>query len=279
MKSPLLVAISCAVEFAYKTTSVRCSRIANSELDMFCEYLFISDGGGVIVTICIYDKLYYFNELRFANQSFAIRESRIANDCVILKSAELNRTQLMLKPQDIVILLKIISTMALRKDYPDIPMSQNTLATYLCMSASEVNAGVKRLVLSELLGLVNRDGKMVFLPIKPACEECLISGVKYFFPVELGAYTRGIATSYAAPLFEKLLFVGNDPIPVWPYAEGDQRGVALMPLYRSVPDSIAQHPDQDFYELLVLVDAIRSGRARERNLASKLLREKIKNES
>jgi len=64
-------------------------------------------------------------------------------------------------------------------------------------------------------------------------------------------------------------------VPVWPYEGGDQRGLALEPLYRSVPDSLARHPDQLFYELLVLVDAIRSGRVRERNIAVKLLKEKI----
>lgn len=181
----------------------------------------------------------------------------------------------MLKPQDIVILLKILSFMTLSKESPD-ELSQVKLSVLLCMSASEVNAGIKRLVLSGLLGPVLRDkNKTIFLPIKAACEECLISGVKYFFPVQLGAYTRGIATSYAAPIFEKHILVGNDPIPVWPYGEGNQRGLAIEPLYRSVPDSLAQYPDQLFYELLVLVDAIRSGRVRERNIAIKLLKEKI----
>jgi len=185
----------------------------------------------------------------------------------------------MLKPQDIVILLKILSIMTLSKGNPDDLLSQNQLATHLCMSASEVNAGIKRLVLAGLLGpVLKKDGnqnKILFLPIKAACEECLISGVKYYFPVQLGAYTRGIATSYAAPIFEKLILVGNDPIPVWPSAEGDQRGLALEPLYSSVPKSLAQYPDPLFYELLVLIDAIRSGRARERNIAIKLLRERI----
>ena len=109
----------------------------------------------------------------------------------------------------------------------------------------------------------------------PAVEECLVSGVKYFFPAEIGTYTRGIATSYAASVFEKYIRVGGNPIPVWPDAEGDQRGVALEPLYRSVPRSIIQYPDQDFYEMLVFVDAIRSGRVRERDIAIKLLREKL----
>lgn len=72
--------------------------------------------------------------------------------------------------------------------------------------------------------------------------------------------------------------LGEDPIPVWPYAEGDQRGLALEPLYRSVPQSLAEYPDVIFYELLVLIDAIRSARVRERNIAIKLLREKINHE-
>ena len=146
------------------------------------------------------------------------------------------------------------------------------------MSASEVNAGIKRLVLSGLLGPVLQEGqktKIIFLPIKAACEEYLISGIKYSFPAQLGAYTRGTATSYAAPIFEKHIMPGNDPIPVWPYAEGDKRGLTLEPLYSSVPKSLAQYPDQLFYELLVLIDAIRTGRARERNRAIKLLKEKI----
>lgn len=187
----------------------------------------------------------------------------------------------MLKPQDIVILLKILSIKILSQDnYEMLP--QNRLAALLCMSASEVNAGIKRLIFSGLLSPVisnDRTKKIVYMPNKKACEECLISGVKYFFPVQLGAYSRGIATSYAAPILEEHLILGDDPIPVWPYGDGDKRGLALEPLYSSVPKSLAQFPDQLFYELLVLVDAIRSGRARERNIAIQLLKEKLYGES
>ncbi len=182
----------------------------------------------------------------------------------------------MLKPQDIVILLKIFSTITLQKGHSLEELTQNELARLLCMSPSEVNAGIKRLVMSGLLGPVKRSSRLIFLPIKAAVEECLISGVKYFFPVVVAGYTRGIVTSYAAPIFEKLIVLGDDPIPVWPYGEGNQRGLALEPLYRSVPQSIVKHPDPLFYELLVLIDAIRTGRARERNIAIKLLKEKIK---
>ena len=56
----------------------------------------------------------------------------------------------MLKPQDIVMLLKILAFM---QDNDEI-MPQNKLAVLLCMSASEVHAGMKRLVLSGLLSPV-----------------------------------------------------------------------------------------------------------------------------
>lgn len=184
----------------------------------------------------------------------------------------------MLKPQDIVILLKIMSTMSLTKGSPEY-LSQNKLATLLCMSASEVNAGIKRLLASGLLAPVTKkiNGRedIVFLAVKAACKECLIYGVKYFFPAQLGTYTRGTPTSYAAPVFIKHIMPGNDPIPVWPFAEGIQRGLALEPLYPSVPESLATYPDNLFYEMLVLLDAIRTGRARERDIAIKLLKERI----
>jgi hypothetical protein len=146
------------------------------------------------------------------------------------------------------------------------------------MSASEVNAGIKRLIFSGLLSPViskDKTKKIVYMPNKKACEECLTSGIKYFFPAQLGAYSRGIATSYAAPILEKHLILGDDPIPVWPHGDGDKRGLALEPLYSSVPKSLGQFPDQAFYDLLALVDAIRSGRTREKNLAIQLLKEKL----
>ena len=183
----------------------------------------------------------------------------------------------MLKPQDIVILLKILSVMTFSKNDEGDSLSQNKLAMLLCMSPSEVNAGIKRLVSSGLLGptLKNNSHKIILLPVKEACLECLISAVKYFFPAQLGTYTRGIPTAYAAPLFKKLIVLGADPIPVWAHAEGNRRGFSVEPLYRSVPSSLIKYPDPFFYELLVLIDTIRIGRAREKNIAIKLLREKL----
>ena len=58
-----------------------------------------------------------------------------------------------------------------------------------------------------------------------------------------------------------------------PYAEGSVRGVEFSPLYKNVPK--AALGDSKLYELLTLVDAIRDGRARERDLAVRELTARI----
>ncbi len=150
--------------------------------------------------------------------------------------------------------------------------SQRQLAEGLCISLTEINAGIKRLCEA---GLLRKDNQSKLYPNINAAEELLVSGIKFFFPAKLGEYTRGVPTAIGAPLFQGIIALGDDPIPVWPDAQGEKRGVALAPLYPSVPKALRQCPDQVFYELLVLVDAIRSGRARERNVAVKLLKERL----
>ncbi len=148
------------------------------------------------------------------------------------------------------------------------PYSQ--LALELVMSPSEVHASVKRARASGLVhgpGLENR-------PNIGALEEFLTHGLKYAFPAERGELTREVATSYGAAPLSALIAPAGDPIPVWPYEEGKQRGVALMPLYRTAP--MAALRDELFYELLVLADALREGRMRERKIAETELRGRLR---
>lgn len=172
----------------------------------------------------------------------------------------------MLKPQDCIILIKLLANL-------DRKWSQRELSKALCISLAEINAGLKRLGES---GLLRNDKEGRLLPNINAVEEFLISGVKFFFPVKLGEYTRGIPTAIAAPIFHNKIALGNDPIPVWPDAIGEKKGVALAPLHPAVPKALRESPDQSFYEFLTLIDAIRSGRARERNVATAILKEKLK---
>ena len=164
-----------------------------------------------------------------------------------------------LKPQDVVVLLKLCGYES--KDRP--PYS--IMSADLGMSQSEINASVKRLQSAKLL----HSKQMGERPILKSAEEFLIHGVKYAFPAIRGEFTRGMPTSYAAEPLNKIINIGEDPIPVWPDAKGEKRGISLMPLYKTIP--AAARRDPVFYERLALLDAIRDGRARERMLAEKEL--------
>ncbi len=85
--------------------------------------------------------------------------------------------------------------------------------------------------------------------------------------------SRGMPTLYAAPPLNNKILSSSEPPPVWPDPEGEVRGLSLSPLFRSVPG--AARTDNKLYELLVLVDAIRAGRARERNIAVTVLKKRL----
>jgi len=169
-----------------------------------------------------------------------------------------------LKPQDVVVLLKLCGQA--RKSRP--PYAE--IASQLAMSPSEVHSSVKRLQMARLL----HGPELGQRPNVRAVEEFLIHGVKYAFPAEHGSLTRGIPTSYAAEPLKRLIQPGNDPLPVWPDPEGTIRGISLMPLYKTVPKAAKKDPE--LYELLAVLDAVREGRARERNLAEKELLKRIR---
>jgi len=107
-------------------------------------------------------------------------------------------------------------------------------------------------------------------------NSCL-RGLKYVFPPERGELTRGVATSYAAEPLCRIVAQGSEPIPVWPYEEGKQRGISFEPLYRTAP--IAALRDPSFYEYLALADALRDGRARERKIAERELCRRLREAS
>ncbi len=171
---------------------------------------------------------------------------------------------MVLKPQDVFVVLKIVAAGSQRPPYAQ-------LAGELQMSASEVHACVRRAAACHLLhgpDLRNR-------PNLAAVEEFLVHGLQYVFPAERGELTRGTPTSYAADPLQRIIAAGNEPIPVWPSADGVARGIAFAPLYKTAP--LAAQRDPQFYELLALADALRSGRPRERKLAALALSQRLHN--
>ena len=171
----------------------------------------------------------------------------------------------MLKSQDCVVLIKLLANIG-------IELSQRQLSAALGISLAEVNAGIKRL---EETGLLRKDKQGKLFPNVHAAEEFLIHSLKFLFPGKLGEYTRGTPAAIAAPIFRDKIALGNDPIPVWPDAMGEERGVALLPIHPNLSRTLRANPDSAFHELLVLIDVMRSGRPRERNLAAELLKEKL----
>jgi hypothetical protein len=167
---------------------------------------------------------------------------------------------MILKPQDIFIMLKLIARDDSEWSYP-------ALSHELSMSASEVHAGVKRSAAAKLMDMHRK------IPVKSNLLEFLIHGVKYAYPPDRGGITRGMPTGYAAPPLRDLIVQPDEPPPVWPDPDGQVRGYDFSPLYSSVPH--ACKVDIKLYELLALVDAIRDGRARERQIAIKEIQSRI----
>ncbi len=173
---------------------------------------------------------------------------------------------MVLKPQDVYVALKIAAAHSDRAPY-------SQLAAELGMSASEVHASVQRAEHCHLL----HGAAQKHRPNFGALEEFLVHGLQYVFPPDRGELTRGVPTAYAAEPLRKIIAQGSEPAPVWPYAEGKQRGIAFAPLYRTAP--LAALRDQAFYEYLVLADALRDGRVRERKLAAEELRRRFREAS
>lgn len=166
--------------------------------------------------------------------------------------------QLTLKPQDVVVALQIASAPGAW------PFAQ--LAQAVALSASEAHGAVQRAIQA---GLVVREPGSLHANLT-ALAELVAHGLRYVFPPVFGPIAVGLPTgASAAPLAAQFNQAGALPW-VWPHpGEGSVRGLSLCPLYPSVP--LAAQRDARLHALLALVDAVRAGAARERELALQLL--------
>jgi hypothetical protein len=108
---------------------------------------------------------------------------------------------------------------------------------------------------------------------RAALQDFVVHGLRFVFPAVMGPVTRGMPTGAAAPILRGR-FGEVDALPmVWPDPEGEVRGVSLLPLYPTVPQ--ASRNDPRLHDALALVDALRAGAAREREMARELFKEMI----
>lgn len=142
------------------------------------------------------------------------------------------------------------------------------LGEALGVSASETNAAVKRSLSAGLLvpplSSEKKPGPMV-----QALMEFIEHGVRYAFFESPGAIKRGMPTAHSAPPLNTVIQQDDRSVLVWPDPEGETRGQEFLPLHKSAP--AAARRDPALYRLLALVDAIRGGRSRERQLGFQLL--------
>lgn len=177
--------------------------------------------------------------------------------------AKISNRQQVLKPQDLYVLLAVLSRGDDAFNYLD-------LATQTGLAISAVHAALKRAATARLVIFQERKPQI----LKPQFLEFLLYGAKYAFPPLWGSLTRGVPTAYAAAPLNGIIAPSADPVPVWPHAKGSVRGLSLAPLYPSVPDAALR--DEKLYALLSLFDALRAGQARERNAAQGLLEDYFK---
>ena len=165
-----------------------------------------------------------------------------------------------MRPQDVVVLLKII---AINNDQ----WRNIDLAYALKISQSEVTEVLNR---CKIANLINKDKREVH---RNALSEFLIYGLKYVFPAVPGSIVKGIPTAHSASPIKEKIIAGSESY-VWPFSEGNTRGQSITPLYYTIPEAALN--DQNFYHLMVLVDTLRIGKAREIRIAIDEINRKIR---
>jgi hypothetical protein len=152
-----------------------------------------------------------------------------------------------MRPQDIVILLKIIA-----KD--GMSWQNKELSEELFISASEVSESLKRSGFARLIDMEKK--KKVF---RQSLMEFLQHGIRFVFPVEPGTIVNGMPTAHSHPFMRTHFSSESDY--VWPDPRGYDRGLSIEPLYKNQVK--AAELDTSLYQMLALVDVIRVGRVRE----------------
>jgi hypothetical protein len=112
----------------------------------------------------------------------------------------------------------------------------------------------------------------------PHFEEFALHALRFVAPVRLGALTPGVPAAWAAePMASVIRSSGAEPPPVWPYAHGRVRGQAIEPLHSAAPEAAEDWPELG--EVLTLLDSVRAGDARVRQVAGDLLSKMLREQS
>jgi hypothetical protein len=164
-----------------------------------------------------------------------------------------------MRPQDIVVLLKIIS----KKDQP---WQNKDLANELFISQSEISESLNR---SSIAGLIDAQKKKKVY--RKSLMEFIEHGLHYVFPALPGSMFNGLYTAHSHPFMQQ--HFSSELNYVWPDARGAVRGLSIEPLYKEQVK--AAENDPLLYLMLALIDVIRVGRVREIDIAMQELKGQI----
>lgn len=163
-----------------------------------------------------------------------------------------------MRPQDIVILLKILVN-------PEPDWQYRDLASALYLSVSEISESLSR---SHLAGLVDESRRRIH---RQSLMEFIEYGLHYVFPQAPGTMVTGIPTAHSQAYFSALFSAELNY--VWPDDNGEIRGLSITPLYKGATKAVRK--DEQLYILLAAIDIIRVGRTRELKEALIVLRKTI----
>jgi hypothetical protein len=168
---------------------------------------------------------------------------------------------LALKAQDVVVAARLALGVGEAWTY-------ERLAHELGMSSQTVFQAIQRLAAARLVNPIRRRlARQEFL-------EFVEHGLRYAFPAQPGvARVAGMPTGISAPPLSRKILSGDDASVVWPSRNGDAVGWRVAPLHRRAPEAARKNPR--LYEMLALLDAMRLGGAREREVAAREIRARL----
>jgi hypothetical protein len=164
-----------------------------------------------------------------------------------------------LLPVDLLVVMKLAA-------HDGEPASVRQLEDELGLSKSAVANSLHRLT---ALALVKVEGPARHRVNKLLLRDCLEHAVRWIAPAHVGDFELGLPTAHAAEMFTSKLTGDDDPV-VMPLPHGPMRGRAVSPVHPLAPAAAARDPK--LHRLLAAVDALRIGRARDRDVAAEELR-------
>jgi biotin operon repressor len=170
------------------------------------------------------------------------------------------RQNRVIKPQDIVILGKLIS----EKLWP----SQKEIAESLNLSQAEISHALKTL---DQIGLINLSTKKIN---KLAVTEFLTHALKYLYPIEKKGSGRGILVGPSSSFFKDKV-QSDEYNYIWPNSNGENKGIVVTPLLPELSSTVLSN--EIMFQFLNVVEVFRGlGGVRHVQVAQKILKDILK---